>query len=106
MLAGASTLNGSVDAREIDLTLKASSQAALRGTAKYATIKADEGSSAHLLRLSVDDATITLSEGSRTDIDVKKSLKYDLSSGSRLNYSGDPPVLTGSKASGATIRRQ
>jgi hypothetical protein len=105
-LANASTLNGSVEAREIDLTLNDSSRVTFRGSARNALINTNESSTADLSKFSVDDATITLLESSRATIDVRKSLKYVLSSGSRLEYSGDPPVVTGSKSSGATVRRR
>ena len=57
-----------------------------------------------LAGLVVGEASVKLSGSSRATVGVRKGLKYELSSGSGLDYSGDPPILTGSKSGGATIR--
>jgi serine/threonine-protein kinase len=146
-LSDASSLKGSVDARDLELRLTDASHAALRGSAKNAKIKADGASHVELskfaldakkvsvttgssssvvlagksevaelmaagsshLRLAdliVENANLTLTDTSRATVDVRKSLKYVLSPDSRLEYSGDPIILPGSKAKGATIRRR
>jgi RNA polymerase sigma factor (sigma-70 family) len=105
-VVNASRLEGSVEAGELDLKLTQASDANLRGSTKYAAIKADEVCAADLSRFSAGDAEITLAGSSRAAIGVKKSLKYVVSSDSRLDYSGDPASVTESKSSGATIRRR
>jgi RNA polymerase sigma factor (sigma-70 family) len=105
MLSDGSSLNGFADVGEIELKLKDASRATLRGSAKTTTVKAGESSAADLSRLSVEDATIILSESSRATIGVRNNLTYVLSSDCQLEYSGDPRSVTGSKSRGATIRR-
>jgi serine/threonine-protein kinase len=56
--------------------------------------------------LVIGEARVRLSSSSQATVDARKSLKYDLSSGSRLEYLGDPAVLTGTKARGATIHHR
>jgi len=146
-LTGASTLEGPVDAGDVELELHGASRATLRGSAKNAKIKADGASQVALADFSVDadkvtivavsasslelrgkaesvvleatgsshlrlaglvvgEASVKLSGSTHATVDVRKSVKYELSSGSRLEYSGDPPNLTGSKSGGAAIRRR
>jgi hypothetical protein len=104
-LSDASSLDGAVDARGVKLQLKNSSHATLSGSAKNAELAAADSSNLRLAGLIVDDASIILSDSARATVDVRKSLKYVLSSGARLEFSGDP-TLTGSKSRGATIRRR
>jgi hypothetical protein len=104
-LSDASSLDGSVDARGIKLQLANSSHATLSGSAKNAELAAADSSGLRLAGLIVEDASIVLSDSSRAAVNVRKSLKYKLSSDTRLEYLGDP-TLTGSKSREATIRRR
>lgn len=147
MLSGASTLEGTVDAGDIELFLNGSSRATLRGSAKDAKIMADGASRLDLEGLVLDarkvslvansaswmklkgtsevaevlatgasqfklsglvvgEVQVKLSGSSEASVDARKSLQYHLSSGSRLDYAGEPPILTGEKSSGATIRQR
>jgi serine/threonine-protein kinase len=104
-LSDASSLTASVDAGDVNLQLDDSSHATLSGSAKNAELVAAESSDLRLAGLIVEDASIVLSDSSRAAVNVRKSLKYVLSSSARLEYSGDP-TLTGSKSRSATIRRR
>ncbi len=105
-LSDGSSLDGSVEAPGVKLQLKDSSHATLSGSAKNAELAAANSSHLRLAGLIVEDASIKLSDSAQATVDVRKSLKYVLSSSARLEYSGDPSTLTGSKSRGATIRRR
>jgi serine/threonine-protein kinase len=106
MSAGASTLEGSVDAGEITLNLAGASVANLRGKAGSAALQAAGSSHLELAGLAVGEANVVLSDSSRAAVDARTSLRYVLSPGSRLEYWGDPPVLNGLKPKGATLQRR
>ncbi|SIN74089.1 serine/threonine protein kinase [Singulisphaera sp. GP187] len=146
-LSGASTLEGAVDAGDVELLVEGASRLALRGSAQDAKIKAVgachldltglvlnarkvvllasgasgvtlkgaseaatlQASGASQLRLAglvVGEVKVQLSGASEASVDAQKSLQYQLSSGSRLDYAGEPSTLTGTKSSGATLRRR
>jgi serine/threonine-protein kinase len=105
-LSDGSSLDGSVDAKAVEIKLKDSSHATLSGSAKNAEMVAVDSSDLRLASLIVEDARIVLSDSSRATVDVRKSLKYVLSSSATLEYSGDPSTLTGIKSREATIRRR
>jgi hypothetical protein len=104
-LSDGSSLDGSVDAKDVAIKLEDSSHATLSGSAKNAELVAAESSDLRLADLIVEDASIILSDSSQATVNVRKSLKYKLSSDTRLEYLGDP-TLTGSKSREATIRRR
>jgi len=103
-VSNSATLNGSVEASEINLKVHDASTVTLQGSAKSATIEGHDASKIHLLKLPVDDAKVTLSDASHADVSVRKSLKYSVSSGSVLEYDGDATV-SGTKRDGAKIRK-
>jgi serine/threonine-protein kinase len=94
----------SVDARTVTVTVGSASTVALQGKAEAATIVASDSGTLRLADLAVDDADVKLSGVSRAAVRVRKRLKYDLSAQSRLDYSGNPPTLLGSKSKEATLR--
>ena len=96
----------SVDAAKVAIAAGSTSSVELRGKAGSALLEGTGASHLRLAGLVVEEAGVKLSGTSQAAVGVRKSLKYDLSSGSRLDYSGDPPTLTGSKSGGSTIRRQ
>jgi serine/threonine-protein kinase len=105
-LSSSSVLHGSVDAPEVKLQLKDASRATLSGTAKKAELAGANSSHFLLAGLTLEDANITLSDSSRANVDVRKSLQYLLSASARLEYSGNPSSVTGSKSGAATILRK
>lgn len=105
-LAGASSLEGSVDAADLSLNLDGASVAKLRGKANSAALVAGGASQLPLKDVAFDEVAITLAGSSQASVDARKSLKYILSSGSTLEYAGDPATLLGTKAGAATLRRR
>jgi hypothetical protein len=104
--SGASHLEGPVEASSVSLNLGGASGAALQGKAHSAVLEAVGASRLSLAALKVDDIQVKLGGSSQAVVDAEKSLKYDLSSGARLEYAGEPATLTGSKARGASIRHR
>jgi serine/threonine-protein kinase len=104
--SGASHLEGPVEARSVSLTLGGASNATLQGKADSAVLEAGGTSRLGLAGLVVQDVDVRLSSSSHAAVDARKSLKYDLSSGAHLEYSGDPASLSGKKSRGATIHHR
>lgn len=105
-LSGASRLEGSIDAANVGLKLDGASVAKLRGKANSATLAATGASHLSLKDFALDEAAITLAGGSQATVNAAKSLKYVLSSGSTLEYTGEPASVVGTKAGGGTIRHR
>ena len=105
-LSGASSLKGSVEAADFELELNGASHAALGGSAKSAKLKVDGTSHADLAELNAKDVDVKLSGVSHASVQATTSLKYDLQSLSRLQYSGNPATVKGRKSGGATLSRQ
>jgi serine/threonine-protein kinase len=103
---GSSALSGTVDAAKVSLKLDGASVVNLQGKADSAVLEGAGSSHLGLTGLVVGEADVKLSDSSRAEIDARKRLTYVLSAGSRLEYSGDPPALTGSKSRGSTLRRR
>jgi serine/threonine-protein kinase len=104
--SGASRLEGPVEARSVSLNLGGASSATLQGKADSAVLEAGGTSRLGLAGLVVQDVDLRLSGSSHAAVDARKSLKYDLSSGATLEYSGDPASLSGRKSRGATIHHR
>jgi eukaryotic-like serine/threonine-protein kinase len=104
--SGACTLVGSVEAAEVSIKLDGRSTTDLRGKAEMAVLEADGASRLGLDGLAVGEAKVKLTGSSRGSVDARKSLTYVLSSSSQLDYAGNPPVLTGTKAKHATLRQR
>jgi eukaryotic-like serine/threonine-protein kinase len=105
-LSGASSLKGSVEAADFELELSGASHAELGGSAKSAKLKVDGTSHADLAELNARDLDVKLSGVSHARVHATTSLKYDLNSLSKLQYSGNPATVKGRKSGGATISRQ
>jgi hypothetical protein len=105
-ISGASNLKGSVEAADLELVLSGASHASLAGSVKSAKLKVDGTSHADLAELKAKDVDVKLSGVSHARVNATTSLKYDLQSLSRLQYSGNPATVTGKKSGGASISRQ
>jgi hypothetical protein len=105
-LVGASTLRGSIQAKDIELKLDGASHAAFDGKANDANIKASGASSFKLPGTVVQTADVKLSGASSGTIETRVKLKYDLTSTSSLRYLGDPATVEGTKSGFSSISRQ
>lgn len=106
MASGASRLDGSVEATNVSVKSNGASVVKLEGKADSALVEATGASQVGLAKLILGEADVRLSGGSGATVDVRKSLKYDLTSGSHLEYSGEPSTVTGNKPKSATIQRK
>ncbi len=104
-LSGASTLKGSIQAKEIELDLDGASEASLKGMANDAKIRAHGASGVKIAGLVLQNADIKLSGGCHATVDTKGKLVYELSSASSLKYLGDPTTLDGSTSGASSISR-
>jgi hypothetical protein len=105
LLADGSAAEGRLDVAKADFQVRDGSTLAFAGTAQEARLSVHDRSHLKLQDFVVGDAKVTLAHSSGAIIDVRKTLKYELSTDSRLEFAGEPPVITGSKSTGATIRR-
>jgi serine/threonine-protein kinase len=103
--SGASALDGSIEAESVTLELDGASAATLRGHAKLAALRAKSTSRLSLSKMVLQEASIDLSGNSQANVNVQERLIYKLASDSRLEYTGNPATLSGTKATTAIIRR-
>jgi serine/threonine-protein kinase len=93
----------SLDANQMIVAASGTSSVKLAGKCRAAALEADGASHLDLGGLVIDAADVKLSGVSHATLDVRASLKYDLSSVSNLTYSGNPSKVDGKKSGGATI---
>jgi hypothetical protein len=91
-ISGASRLSGNVQAEEADFVLSGASRVALNGSAGNLTLSAWGASKAEMGEFTLRDAAVCLKGASEASINVQGKLNIDLSSGSRLTYSGSPTI--------------
>jgi hypothetical protein len=106
VLSGGSELNGDLGAGDVDLDLSGGSKAMLSGYAKDLTISGSGASSLDLEELPAEDGSITLSGGSSATIRVSGTLNVDLSSGSKLYYSGNPTLDNVTVSGGSVVEEK
>lgn len=99
-LVGASTLQGDLEAGNVEVDAQGASLVALKGSAKEATLSAAGASRLQLAEFAVAGAAVTLSGASAATVKANERLDYDLSGASRLEIRG-APVGKG-KATGAS----
>jgi serine/threonine-protein kinase len=95
-----------LDAKTLSVVASSASTVTLAGKADSALLKASGASHLRLSGLVVEQAVVELSGASHATLAAGRSLMYKLSSGSGLEYSGNPSAVTGSKSSGASLRRR
>ena len=95
-----------MDAANASLKFDGASVAKLKGKADSALLEAGGASRLGLDNLVLGEAEVKLLDASHASVDVRKTLKYQLSSVSHLDYSGTPPTLTGTKSKTATLRHR
>jgi hypothetical protein len=91
-ISGASRLIGKVQVDDADFVLSGASRVMLNGSAENVTLSAWGASKAEMEDLRLRDAEINLKGASEATINVQGKLDIDLSSGSRLTYTGNPTI--------------
>ena len=104
-LEGASTLDGSVEAKEIELELDGASHATLEGKADSAKLLVSGAGNLKTPGLVFQNAQVKLSGASHATVDARSNLIYDVSSGSSLKFLGNPPKVVGTKSGGSSVSR-
>ncbi|QEH32176.1 Serine/threonine-protein kinase PknB [Aquisphaera giovannonii] len=103
-LSDASELAGTVNAAELGLRLADASRTHLKGKADSATIAAKDSSHLDLSGLSVGDLRVELKGPSAAVVAVHRNLEYRLEPGAKLDYTGGPASVRGTKPKSATLR--
>lgn len=93
-ISGASRFTGTVKMVDADFVLSGASRVMLNGSAENIVLNAWGASKVEMGNLTLRDAEIHLKGGSEATIKATGKLDIDLSSGSRLAYSGDPVINT------------
>jgi hypothetical protein len=103
---GASSLSGDIDADTVELAAHGASQFTLKGKADECEAEAQGASTLHLRDLKVERAVVQLHGASNGSVNATKSLDFDISGASHLDYKGNPQIgkQQTSGASSATAR--
>jgi hypothetical protein len=104
-MTGASKANGVLKADKLNLEMTGASKISLAGTTATLTIKATGASRFDMPELSVQNADVELNGASSANLNVSKTINFDLSGASRLEYSGGA-VIGKQKLSGASTIKQ
>ena len=105
-ISGASRLTGKVRAADADFVLSGASRVALNGSADSVALSAWGASKAEMEGLSLQDAEVNLKGASEAIINVRGKLNIDLSSGSRLTYTGNPVINSISVTGASSINHK
>jgi hypothetical protein len=91
-ISGASRLRGKMELADAEFTLSGASRAELSGAANNVVLSAWGASRLDLTDFILNDTSINLKGASEAAVTVNGKLDMDLSSGSRLCYSGNPTM--------------
>lgn len=91
-VSGAGRLKGRMKLADAEFTLSGASRAELSGTANNVLLSAWGASRLDLANFILNDTSINLKGASEATVTVNGKLDMDLSSGSRLYYSGNPTM--------------
>jgi hypothetical protein len=105
-ISGASRLSGNVQADDADFVLSGASRLALNGSVGNFNLSAWGASKAEMGEFTMRDAAVCLKGASEATINVQGKLNIDLSSGSRLTYSGNPTINSISVAGASSLNHK
>ncbi|MGD9118163.1 MAG: head GIN domain-containing protein [Dehalococcoidia bacterium] len=91
-LSGGSRLSGDISAGDVEFELSGGSQVDLEGAGENLTIDASGDSRLDLEDFPIADASIDMSGGSQTTINISGTLNAALSGASRIEYVGEPTL--------------
>ncbi len=95
-----------LEAMEVDIRTSSGSDATLSGSCRDFTARASSGSDIDAYDFEVENAILDLSSGSDVKIWVTGSLEVEASSGSDVNYRGDPKVLNINASGGSDVKKR
>ena len=105
-ISGASRLTGKVQVADVDFVLSGASRIVLNGSAENVTLSAWGASKAEMGDLTLRDAEVNLKGASEAIINAIGKLDIDLSSGSRLTYTGNPTINTVSVTGASSLNHR
>ena len=88
------------------LSLKSASHVNVSGSGDDLTLKASAGSHADLSGFKVENAYVKASSGSHVTVNVSDKLEVSASSGSHINYLGDPYIRESNVSSGSIVQKK
>ncbi|MHB0875022.1 MAG: head GIN domain-containing protein [Anaerolineae bacterium] len=104
-LSGASKLSGELQAARLTFDLSGASSTTLEGSVDAIDATLSGASALDLRDAPAATAAVELSGASSARIDVSERLRYDLSGGSTLRYSGSPEVTEAEVSGGSRVSR-
>lgn len=105
-ISGASRLSGNIEVEDADFVLSGASRVALKGAAVNLTLSAWGASKVEMTEFTLHDAEVCLKGASEANLNVQGKLNIDLSSGSRLTYSGNPTINSISVAGASSLNHK
>jgi hypothetical protein len=106
-VSGGGRVEGQLNFTDVTANLSGGSRWETTGTGNNLTrLVASGGSQVILPTVSLQNASIYLSGGSRADLMVNGKLSLDLSGGSKLTYSGNPQIETVNVSGGSNISKR
>jgi hypothetical protein len=105
-ISGASRLSGNVQVEDADFVLSGASRVTLNGYAGNLTLSAWGASKIEMPEFILHDAEVCLKGASEANLTVQGKLDIDLSSGSRLTYSGNPTINSISVAGASSLNHK
>jgi hypothetical protein len=105
-LSGGSKLAGRLEAEFVELSCSGGSTVELEGEAEELEIEGSGGAVFMLYGFPVEDASVSLSGGSRAELAVRDRLSVSASGGSTVYYAGDPEIRRTDLSGGSSIRRR
>jgi hypothetical protein len=91
-ISGGSTVTGQLKSTDVKMNLSGGSQIELSGSANILTLTESGGGQANLTSFELQNASVSLSGGSKANIIVDARLDVNLTGGSSLNYLGNPTL--------------
>lgn len=105
-ISGASRAEGSLNAGDSNMRLSGAANLGLDGSAGNTTMDVSGASNASLSDFMMQDASVTISGGSRASITVNGKLNVNLSGGSTLQYAGNPTMGNVDVTGGSTLQKR
>ncbi len=105
-LSGACKARGKLKAGDTDIQLSGACAVEFEGSAGNVVVGASGASKADLSKLSVKDADVGVSGGSRASVNTNGRLDVSVSGGSTVEYAGSPVLGNVNVSGGSTVRRK
>jgi hypothetical protein len=105
-LSGGARVSGRVTADQLVIEASGGSTATLDGSTESLSAEGSGGSRLLLAGVDADDASVTLSGGSRAEVTVAGRIEGSASGGSTLVHSGAARAVTVSTSGGSSVRRR